>query len=398
MVAKNSFARLVGCSFALSSASWVLVVGLMSTFSNHTSNLAGPTVVLLLKSIPSLIVALWAGAVIDRSQKKQLLSGALVLLALASAMIAVSLSIWTLVAATFLIALAEAFAFPSLQSLIPGLASDPERLLKANTLVVGADMAAMVAGPLVGFWALKHFNPAVTFAAAAGFALVSLLMARLLPKSDLPAVATSDKPSAPSFVMESLIGFRLVLREGELIRYSLLALLAFIGTGLLGAVELPFCTEILGLSNENYGMFVAISGLGSIVVTWISQRYELDASKSFLATLLLQGVTYAGYGLQSELWKTFPFVFLIGVNECLYRSSYRALLQKRVQSHQLGLVSAFNFVIERLALVFGVMIGGLSMQYFPPNYALLIFGLVLTVASVQQVWASRKSEVQHASL
>ena len=108
-------------------------------------------------SLPPVILAPVAGAVIDRIGSKAVLAGAKVLGVVAALLMLTAHSFGSLALLSFFHGVAMAFSYPALQALPPRLVED-EHLARTNAFVGMTDELSIVFGPVVAGIAVAGFG------------------------------------------------------------------------------------------------------------------------------------------------------------------------------------------------------------------------------------------------
>jgi MFS family permease len=232
--------------------------------------------ILALLVAPAL-VGLFAGAIVDRMSRRTIMIAADLtragLVALIPTLMDVGLP-WVY-GALALVSAATAFFRPAMYAAIPQ--SVPrDQLLQANAFFASLDSAAEVIGPALAGLVVASFGyTAAIYANAASF----LVSAAFVSGLRLPAVerAAPDRSGLiPNGVLESIReGLRYV--RADRIHVALLGLL-FMGHWVAGlnSLQTPLAKGILAVTDQQFGWFQSIWGLGfvgaSVVLGWYGRR------------------------------------------------------------------------------------------------------------------------------
>ena len=360
---------------------WMSVVAFMALASKGLSATYGAGAVLLLRSLSSVGGSFFSGAFIDRYNKKHVLLFSCLVLIILSGLAYFNGAGKPMIILLPCMAAAEAFLFPAIHSIIPGLIKDQNGLMKANSAMVTTDMAAMVAGPVAASMIMTKFPAEAVLAvvvALLGIATAILLLGlwKHLPQS--PAAANSQK----NLWSEAVSGIRRLGHDPFLKKWLLTGMAAYLGTGILGAVELPFSISRLGMTGEQYGWILAISGLGSVIATLFISRSKGTPASAFMIGVVVLAAAYIGYSLQTGLIFAAPFILLAGAGECSYRCSLRTLLQQNSKPEELGRISAYNYLADKTALLAGILSGSAIMSVSSPETAIRVYGCLLLAGTL----------------
>jgi MFS family permease len=262
---------------------------LVVTLTRDPALVAGLTAAIYL---PSLLLGLQAGAIVDRLDRRVILLGASsaqvgVLVLLTAAVLAGVASVLLVFGAVFLLGTAEALHENAAHAVLPSLVGDAA-LERTNSrlLVTDITMKEFIGPPLGGAaFALLALAP---FAANAGLAACAALVVLLaLPRRPPPPKAAS-------------LPLRREIREGLswLARHRLLrtlvgtaALHDFV-TGAWEAVLVLLALEQLGISGASYGLLLTAGAVGGLLGGAAAPRLAaaLGTSRALGAAMLCSGV------------------------------------------------------------------------------------------------------------
>ncbi len=295
-----------------------------------------------LETLPFLLVAPLAGAVVDRFPRKHVM----VLSDLARMGVLLGfwafwgrdLRFWHIGALAFLHTAFSTFFMPARDALIPQIAG--RFLFQANALIQSSTQMAMVAGNVLagmllsrGTDLLRMFQvltvDAVTF-------LLSALSILILP------VRERQKGSSRSVWRETVEGFRYVMHRPFLrVLLVLTALDNFfiMGPATVGASLLVRRTY--GLTAAEFAWFEAAMGAGWLVGTLaLLLRPVRDLRRGLLWGIVLDGATYLPFLWIRDFSTALFFIFLHGLTIPLITVTRTTLVQKVVPSLYQGRVFA----------------------------------------------------------
>jgi MFS family permease len=361
---RAGFLRLWWSAGSSNLADGVLFAGLPVLATQVTESpalIAGVTVALML---PMALIALPAGVVADRFDRRRILVvGNLVrVVGIAAVLVAVAAGELTLAAIYAVAAIAggsELLVDTTAQTAVPALVGRDE-LEGANARLggtqvvmndaVGAPIGSFLAGMGVGF---AFGLPALLFAAAA-------VLLRRLPMT--PGIRGARPVGL-------LTGLRTDVRDGVryLAGHEVLRRLAVVGgASNLGntaffAVFVVFVVGPLDLPVESYGWFlaaVALGGLGGSVVAGRLLRWLGHAATLKLAFVLIAGTYLAATATSS--WRVMAVcVALLGAISMVCNVGSRVLRQTLVPDALLGRVTATMALVALVATPLGGVVGGL---------------------------------------
>jgi MFS family permease len=252
---------------------------LAQTITRSPAAVAGVTAA---TALPGLLVALHAGAVVDRLDRRKVmiamdLARFVVLVAFSIVVLSDDVPLAVLYVVAFLLGSGDVTFDGAARSVVPALVPS-ERLDAANgRLAAATDVMDELLGPPTGvaLFAIAASAPFVFDAAT--FALSALLLATITGAFRAERVVPTTAAAAPSFRREIAEGLRFV-RDTHVLRVlaSATGMLAFFSSANL-AVLVLFVLETLDLPRAGYGyllMTIAIGGvLGSLAVERLTRRF-----------------------------------------------------------------------------------------------------------------------------
>lgn len=238
------------------------------------------TVVALLSSIylaPGVVLALFAGGIVDRSRKRRLLIAADIFRAVVVASVTVAwlfdaLVMWHLIVVGALVGAASALFTIADVAYLPTLVGK-KQLAEGNAKLEATEAVAEVTGPASAGVLIGTFGGPIAVALDAASYLWSALRLTAIEKAEPPP---QPAPSAESSTWQSQrdlrAGMRAVFGHPH-VRPVVIALVVWsIAGGFFTALYTLFCLRTLGLSELTFGIIVAIGGVGSLVGAVISRR------------------------------------------------------------------------------------------------------------------------------
>jgi MFS family permease len=358
------FRRLWVSAGASNLADGVLFAGLPVLATQVTDSpalIAGVAIALM---TPMALLALPAGVVADRFDRRRVLVLANVARVAGIATVLAAVLVGELhLAAIYAVAViaggSEILVDTTAQTAVPGLV-DRHGLAGANARLggtqvvmndaVGAPIGSFLAGMGVGF---AFGLPVVLFAVAA-------VLVRRLPLT---------APSRPAAAGPLLAGLRADVREGlrELAGHDVLRRLALVsgasnlGNTAFGAVFVVFVVGPLGLPAETLGWFLAALALGGVVGSVVAGRVlaTLGHATTIKAATMMAAGVYAVAGTTSDARLMAGCLAVLGAVSMIWNVASRVLRQTLVPDALLGRVTASMAVIALVATPVGGLVGGL---------------------------------------
>ncbi|GAA2118862.1 MFS transporter [Streptomyces synnematoformans] len=361
------------------------------------------TGVALAISLPWLLVALHAGVLVDRVDRRRLLWVVNVLrlaamVPLLAAAASGRLSLGLLAAAGAAVGVADVVASTAASALVPA-AVPPAGRDRANAWMAGAETVfSEFAGPFVGGLLIAlgaGYALGATWAAYAAAALVLLLLVgRFRAGAGAGAgggaygVGGTDRggaPASPATTVNGQIaeGLRYLWRH-RLLRSLSLILTVLSGTWGAWLALIPlYATRDMGLTPGEYGALLSALGIGGLLgaVTVTRLGRLLGRRRVMLADLFGTAAMAAVPALTADARAVAAAAFLGGLGGTLWTVNSRTVIQRAVPDAMLGRFSSANRMFAWGAMPLGAGLVGLLAELAGPRAAFGFFAVasVLTV-------------------
>lgn len=346
----------------------------------------------LIEFVPAFIMAFYAGHVIDRGDKRNLLLASFagnILLTLgytlitsrqASAVHSKDTILLVMYGLTFCTGIARAFSGPTSFALVSRLVPAHE-LPSAITWHSGSWQVAAVSGPALG---------GVLYASA-GLTPTFIGMLLLLVLATLGTLLISPKPAVSPQREESVLesirqGFRFVRRSSEVLGALSLDLFAVFFGG--ATALLPYFSDvILNAGPEGLGLLRSAPALGAIaILTWvtISPMKRRQGMAMFLSVAGF-GICIIIFGLSRNFWLSFAALFTSGLLDGVSILVRSTILQLKTPEEMRGRVASLNSIFIMSSNELGAFESGFTSRLMGAVPA-VVFGGCMTVLVTIAVW------------
>lgn len=361
---------------------------------------------------PVLPLALYAGVIADRTERRTMLlwTQSLLLAQAVALAIVVSAGVvqpWMVIALACVYGIVNTFDLPARQTFVVDMTGKDD-LPNGIALNSAAFNAARILGPAVAGVLVATMGEAGCFwlnALSFLAVLVSLLMmkrgrrVRATPAGAEPGSGTSSAAAAaaragsraldpaPGTSATPARGVSNTLTEGlayawatPSIRQLLVLLAVCAGLGFQYNVLLPvYARDVLHSGARTYGWLFSAFGVGSLVA---AVRMTVTRGRWALRRHLMFGLASGGIGLAGFAWvRSLPlmlaFAALAGFGLILYVSSTNTLIQMTVEDRYRGRVMSLYTLFFVGTSPFGALIAGAIAQRFGAPVATSVCALVL---------------------
>jgi MFS family permease len=342
--------------------------------------------------LPSLLFGLFAGALVDRWKRRNvmLISDLIRVVLVASIPSLARIDIAWVYIITFLLTTVSLFFRPAKDAIMPDIV--PEHgLLAANSLssatdttmeVLGYPLAGALVGGLMGSLA-GGVGIDLAFYIDAGTYLFSAVM---IYHMSVPNVRSAQgQASLKNLVRMVTSGLRFVRSSAPLLTNTLLiALGALVASGSL-TLAYGYATEVANSGAFGYSILEAALGLGNVVgALWIGRwggRYP--KGRLILIGLIVLGLTNTFLALSPDMWFATAMMAGAGVANMLFFIPSVTLVQQLTPDEFRGRVLSFrspmimvSFIVSNVLLGLGAKLYGVQPMLGLSGGLLLLVGLM----------------------
>lgn len=344
----------------------------------------------LAEALPYIAVALYAGHVADRAERRVLAIGgtfAMVLSAIALLILTVTPGaihaerLWPVYAIVALSATARSFMRPAVFALSAAVVP---RELYPNAVAwrTSSWHLAAVAGPAAGGLLYGFSGPALAYGVVVGVMAFSLAAISSVAHRGRPE--RRDEPLAESLKS----GIRFVWNDPVLLGAMTLDLFAVLFGGAVAL--LPAFATLLEAGPQGLGLLRAAPAAGSIVTGfWIAHRPPLRRSgPALFASVAAFGGCMIAFALSRDLWLSFALLFASGVFDNVSVVIRSTLLQTRTPEHLLGRVSAVNQIFIGASNEIGAFESGVAARLLGLVPSVVVGGCATLLVVAITAWRS----------
>lgn len=352
----------------------------------------------VIQFLPTLLFGLFAGALIDRLDRRRLMVacdlaraacfGGLTLFVLLE-----GVSVAALLVVMFLVATFSTIFRPATNATIPRILGR-EEVAEGNGLLQGGSTIALFAGSPLGGVVL------VTVGAVAGLAINALTFAisgaliflMLIPRGAGPEPAGGAQPR-PSLLREVAEGLRYLRSQRSLLLITLAAMVANFFLSIWGGFTVVYVVAQLRLGATGFGILMAATTAGFALGALLPARLHSDRSPGawLYVTWGIVGFFLIGLALTSNFLLALVFEFAAGLLLSFGNTTWLSGVQRTVPDALLGRYFATDEAGSFAMIPAGIAVGGVLVVLLGISATYLIAGIgdlgtgVLLVAS-PSVW------------
>ncbi len=342
----------------------------------------------LLEIIPAVLMALFAGHIVDQNEKRNLLLKCilafsvislglfLVTIPIIKQELSTSNVLYLIYVLVFCGGFIRSFFSPTIFSLVSLIV--PKKVYpNASTWSSSTWQLAAMFGPTVGGFSIAfigvHWSMCVVF----GFSLLSILLLLQIKKKPI----MNPKIGEPIF--ESLKeGVRFVFKNKTILGAISLDMFAVLFGGAMALLPV-FAQDILKVGSEGFGVLRAAPAVGSVVTMILSAYISLNkkAGIKLLTAIFMFGVCIIIFGLSKIFWVSVLALFFSGIFDGVSVVLRNTILQLHTPDNMRGRVASVNSIFVGSSNELGAFESGVTAKLMGTVTA-VVFGGTMTLITV----------------
>jgi predicted MFS family arabinose efflux permease len=374
---------------------WMATVALMALVLDLTGSSAAVGVILVLRLAPAVLAGPLTTRIVSRWNRRRTMLAMDAIRVVIVALVPLVAAVWWVYTLAFTLEVAGLIFLPARDAAIPELAGADDLPLadglmlgsSYGTIPLGAGLFGLVSALFGGGHAHGGAMSIVFLADAATFAVSFAAVWRI---RSIDAKRTDERSRSRERDRTFSSAFRLPIVRVV----APAAAVAALGIGSLFSLGIVFVRNVLGASNTQFAVLVALFGLGAAVGLGVLQLWHLRGLLVVRVALALQGLTIAGMSLAPGVGLAFCGAVLFGGTTAVVLSAAMDVLQQRLSEQQRVNAFAAFHVIIRGGLAIAAIAAGAAGDLLsdvtwpvvgrlaPARVVLLCSGLVVFVVSL----------------
>ncbi len=380
---------------------WLLAAVVVGNLGDGILLAAGPLLVasetrdpllvatsVFLQQLPWLLFGVFAGAYVDRLDRRLIVAVCDTLRALVLALVVLTIvtgvvDIALVLVAMFLLGTAETVSDIAGQTLLPGLVEKRDLgVANARMTGLGFIMANQLIGPPVGAFMFAAARPVPFSATAFCYLVGAILVSRIALR---PRERETPRP-----VLEEIKEGVHWLWTHPPVRTLAITIVSFNVTfGAAWGILVLYSQEQLGMSEAGFGLLTLSSGLGGLVATSAYGWLETNVGMANLMRigLILETLTHLALALTTTAWVALVVMFLFGAHAFVWGTTSVTVRQRAVPEQLQGRVGSVYMIGTFGGMLVGTPLGGLLARQWGIT-APMWFGFVGSAILVALLWRS----------
>jgi MFS family permease len=342
----------------------------------------------LMEVVPAMSLALFAGHIVDQSEKRNLLVKCILgFLSISAGLFLITWPritndlttntlIYSIYALVFLGGIVRSFIGPTIFSLF-SLVIPKESYPNGATWSSVAWQSCAVAGPAVGGFAIGFIGVHWSMFLIVAVAAIALLLLFRIPPQEI-----RNKNKGEPIGKSLKEGIRFVFKTKEILGAISLDMFAVLFGGAMALLPI-YATDILKVGSVGFGFLRAAPAVGSFLIMMFVAYFPLNnnAGKKLLASIFGFGLCIIVFGLSEIYWISIVALFLSGVTDGISVVVRQTILQLYTPDHMRGRVSSVNSMFVGSSNELGAFESGVTARLLGTVNA-VVMGGVLTLITV----------------
>lgn len=280
---------------------WMGFVALNIYVFDLTGSATALAGVLAMQALPSLLIGLFAGVIIDRFSRRKIMMIVNLVAAAVFCLFPLTTSLWQLYILALLARTTTSFFEPAQRALVPDLVGK-ERSLEANSALTVIAHLTLIIGPAIAGILVATVGVAWAFwADAASFLIATFFIVRI--RGELPRT-TSAEQGAKGWLDDLKVGLQYALSHKALRIILITTFVSALAGAALLTIEVVYIKEVLQGGDAGYAIMLSVAGIGALIASSNVRRWvrRFSLSGLYVASVLLTGVTFFPYANTPNLW------------------------------------------------------------------------------------------------
>jgi MFS family permease len=321
--------------------------------------------VLIVEFLPTIVVGLTLGPLVDRLDRRALMIGADLVRAGVFCILPFMTSAAGIVALALVAGLATGIFRPAVYAGVPNLVP-PDQLPEANALLQTIENLSWAIGPVLGGILTAAAGPdAAYWINAVSFFISALLVARI-PRRLLQ----SETALSRGHWHDLADGFVAVIRSRPLLAVLIAWSIASLGIGAISLIEVFMATNTLHAGDWGYGLLYGGIGTGLVIGSWCSSAIveRFGTTRAYTGALSTMAIGFGAAAIAPNIWVAAACCVVGGTGDGLAIVCNALLVQRgaadRVRGRALTFVMSVTYTLNGV----GTVIAGALLHVIGPRW------------------------------
>ena len=343
---------LIGFGLNLISISWLVL--------EETGSELALGKIMAAATIPGVLLALFAGVIIDRMNRKWLMVildivRMVIIIVFLSTLLLNSFTMMSLFIMVFLMGIGNSLFWPTAQAFVQQLV-EPDEYFNANALLSASYQTGSILGAGLGGLVVHYFGVNTALAINALTYLVSGILISLAPFSYQKRSGNTEK-----IISALMKGFRFFQQNIGVLLLGLTTILADVAIwGAMSVITITMSRDIYLAGSWGYGIMEGLYGIGALLSTIVAGIGStiLGKHRFLLVCYIISAImAWLSPGFSHVVLAALAYLFM-GLHNNSARICIRTTFMEQVPNEIMGRVQTILGVYTRVAVITSAIIAG----------------------------------------
>ncbi len=375
----GGFRLLFASTLASSVGTLLAAIALAIDVKQRTNSGIWVGAVLIVDFLPTIVVGLALGPLLDRLERRKLMVAADLVRAAVFAALPFATNAGTIVGLALVAGLATGFFRPAVYAGVPNLVSD-ELLGDANALLQTVENAAWAVGPLLGGVLTAAWGPHAAYWINAVSFLVSAVLVVRIPARLLQSTTALTR----GHWTDLKDGFAVVFRSRPLLAVLFGWGVATLGLGAVNVSEVFLAQNTLHAGDFGYGLLYGAIGTGLVIGSLGSSAVveRLGIARAYGAALALMALGFGVGAASANIWMAAVCCVVGGIGDGGAVVANALLVQRDTRDEMRGRALTFVMSATFTTTGIGIVLAGALMGVNDARWVWLASAVTFVAAAI----------------
>ncbi|WP_240050778.1 MFS transporter [Metabacillus litoralis] len=365
---------------------WIYFIALNLIVLEMTSSPLAVSGLYIIKPMATLLTNFWAGSIIDRLNKRNLMVFLDIFRAVFIALLPIMSSLSLIYFVVFIINMASSIFGPSSMTYITKLIPHEQRK-QFNSLHSLITSGAFLIGPAIAGFLFMIGTPIFAIYINALALLISGMITLLMPDIEKKNIVSAiNSELSIKIIRNDLIAVIKFSRQSQYIMMinMLFSCVMVIMASAVDSLEAAFAKEVLFLSESQYGFLVTIAGAGIVTGAIINSIFVKNLKTSFTIGLgsVLVSVGYVIYAFSSSFIIAGIGFFILAFFISYANTGFLTFYQNNIPVEMMGRIGSAYSLIQAVFVITTTSIMGIAANGTSIQVVVIIGVLVMMILSI----------------
>ncbi|MDM5155110.1 MFS transporter [Bacillus sp. DX1.1] len=364
---------------------WIYLIALNVMVYNMGGSPLAVAALYVIKPLATLFTNIWAGSMIDRLNKRNLMVNLDMCRAILIAVLPFLPSIWLIYTLVFFISMASSMYEPTSMTYMTKLIPSEQRQ-RFNSLRSLIGSGTFLIGPAIAGILLIIGTPnfAINMNAIALF--LSGIVTMVMPNLEKQGFADTTNNHLSLELLKK--DWSIVINFNR--RYVYVTLIYFLFSGMMvlatamDSLELSFSKEVLSLSDSKYGFLVSIAGAGIVVGALVNTIFTKKLATSFLIGIgsVSISIGYLIYAFSNTFHMAAIGFFILSFSLAFANTGFYTFYQNNIPVDVMGRVGSVYKLFEAILTIIATIIFGVAAQMISIQIVVIVGALAMMLITI----------------